>query len=102
MSADQKQTEEATVCESCGGGITEDAPVIQVVRDRHPTYDSEIVLSTHHTECWEGRESQLVQCRRCRCTFRLVLLKKGEDYQNLSKSLLCPFCGTPFDSRMGF
>lgn len=101
MGADQRQTETAAACESCGGRLKDGTPVIQIVEDRYPTYDREIVLSTFHEECWNGRESDLVQCKRCRCTFRLALLKKGDDFQNLSGHLLCPFCGTLFESRMG-
>lgn len=90
------------VCAACGKALQPGSEVLQVVRGRHPTYDREVVLSTYHVECWEGRESQFVTCTHCGCTFRLVLVGKGDDYQNLARKLFCPFCGTMFQSQMGF
>lgn len=101
MDTDRKQTETTVTCESCGGRFGDGDTVIQIVQDRHPTYDLDIVLSTFHEKCWKRREQQVVECPHCQCAFRLTLLKKGDDFQNLSGELLCPFCGTLFESRMG-
>ncbi len=91
----------ADTCPACGKGFSDGETVIQVVQDRHPCYDKEIVLSTYHEQCWNGIESLSERCNHCKCRFRLVLLKKGKEYQNLSWKLFCPFCGTLFDSQMG-
>ena len=97
----EKNSEEPT-CDLCGRALPDDKTVVQVVEDRHPTYDSEIVLSTFHPDCWHGKESATHRCTHCGCRFHLQLLATGEDYQNLSKKLFCPFCGTLFNSQMGF
>lgn len=44
-------------CFLCGeeleeGFDTESIEVIQVVQDKHPTYDKEIPLLTAHEDCW--------------------------------------------------
>ena len=55
-----------------------------------------------HERQWHGIASQTERCNHCRCSFRLILFNKGQDYQNLSWKLFCPFCATLFDSQMGF
>ena len=54
-----------------------------------------------HERQWHGIESQTGRCNHCGCSFRLIMLKKSQDYQNLAGKLFCPFCGTLFDSQMG-
>lgn len=88
-------------CELCGQPLQDGETVIQIVRDRHPTYDREIVLQTFDKKCWKARTCEQT-CGHCGCSFRITLLQRGDDYQNLSRRLLCPFCGTRFDSQVGF
>ena len=89
-----------TGCGLCGARLGE-ARVVQVVEDRHPTYDRELVLETCHRECWNGREEQVHTCTACGCRFRLALIERGAGHQNLSGRLICPFCSEPFASSMG-
>lgn len=89
-------------CAICHAPFSDRETVVQIVQDKYPTYDKEIVLFTCHEKCWNGIESLTERCNHCECRFRLVLLRKGEDYQNLSCKLFCPFCGTLFDSQIGF
>ena len=88
-------------CAICSQPFSDGETVIQVVQDRHPAYDREIILATCHERCWRGRESLSRRCSHCQCAYRLVLLRAGPDYQNLAGNLFCPFCGTLFDSEMG-
>ena len=92
---------EHQVCELCGQPLEDGETVIQVVRDRHPTYDREIVLATFHEKCWETNTCEQT-CDHCGCSFCITLFERGEDYQNLAHKLLCPFCGTLFDTELGF
>jgi len=54
-----------------------------------------------HKYCSDNRETVTQDCPRCGCLFHLSLLRRKEDYQNLAQQLFCPFCGAPFDCRMG-
>ena len=90
------------VCELCGEPFTDGEIVTQIVQDRYPTYDKEVVLQTYHKSCCESRETVTHDCLHCGCLFHLALLRKREDYQNLSWKLFCPFCATLLDSQMGF
>jgi len=89
-------------CDLCGDPFADGETVIQVVEDRHPTYDKEIVLHTYHARCCRNREEVREDCPHCGCMYHLSLLRKGEEYQNLSHQLFCPFCATLFDCDMGF
>ena len=88
-------------CAICSQPFSDSETVIQVVEDKHPTYDREVILATCHERCWKGRESLSRRCRHCGCAYRLVLLRAGPDYQNLAGNLFCPFCATLFDWQMG-
>lgn len=96
------QEDAKDVCDACGTALEPDSKVLQVVQDRFPTYDREVVLATYHPRCWNGRGRQTVECDHCGNRFRLTLLEGCEQYQNLSRELFCPFCGTMFSSEMGF
>lgn len=100
MNSDQEEAN-GDGCEICEEPFSEGETVVQEVQDRYPFCDKEIVLSTYHEQCWNGIESLTEHCNHCKCWFRLVLLQKGKEYQNLSWKLFCPFCGTLFDSQMG-
>lgn len=89
-------------CDLCGEPFADGETVVQVVEDRHPTYDKEVVLHTCHVRCCRNREEVRQDCPHCGCMFHLALLRKGQDYQNLSHQLFCPFCATLFDCDMGF
>ncbi len=97
-----KKVEAEDLCELCYEPLEDGETVLQLVQDRHPTYDREIVLSTFHKECFDGAEELTHECPHCECYMRLTLIRKGKDYQNLSHKLLCPFCAALFDSQMGF
>jgi len=90
------------VCGLCQEPLADGETVVQVVEDRHPTYDKEIVLHTYHKACCDNRETVTHDCPHCGCWFHLSLLRRGADYQNLAQQLLCPFCGMLFDCDMGF
>ncbi len=75
--------------------------VVQVVEDRFPTYDREVVLHTYHRACFQVGETVMHDCPRCGCMFHLALIRQGEQYRNHTRRLFCPFCGTPFDCRDG-
>lgn len=89
-------------CDLCGEPFADGERVIQVVEDKHPTYDKEIVLNTYHARCCQNREEVRHDCPHCGCTFHLALLRRGDEYQNLAHQLFCPFCATLFDCDMGF
>jgi hypothetical protein len=88
------------VCGLCYEPLADGDAVVQVVEDRHPTYDKEIVLHTYHKSCCEPRETVTHDCPHCGCLFHLSLLRRGQDYQNLAQQLFCPFCATRFDCQM--
>lgn len=88
-------------CELCGQPLEDGEAVVQIVRDRHPTYDREIVLETFHESCHKKKSVERA-CGLCGCTSRITLFERGEHYQNLAHQLLCPFCGTLFDTEPGF
>jgi len=67
-----------------------------------PPMTREIVLNTFHRHCYEEAEELTHECSHCGCFMRITLIRKGEEYQNLSHKLFCPFCATLFDSQMGF
>lgn len=90
------------VCSMCQEPFRDGQTVLQVVEDVHPTYNREIVLRTYHKACCDNRETVTHDCPHCGCLSHLSLLKRGEDYQNLSQQLFCPFCATLFDCQMGF
>ena len=89
-------------CAICSQPFSDGETVVQVVEDKHPTYDKEIVLRSYHKSCCENRETVTHDCPHCTCLFHLSLLRQGEDYQNLALQLFCPFCATLFDCDMGF
>ena len=89
------------ICQICGEPFTDGETVTQVVQDRYPTYDREIVLQTYHKSCCENRETVTQDCPHCGCLFHLSLLRQGQDYQNLAHQLFCPFCAALFDCGMG-
>ncbi len=82
-------------CELCQEPLADGDTVVQVVEDRHPTYDKEIVLHTYHKTCCNNRETVTHDCPHCGCWFHLALLRKGEGPQ--SQRLFCPFCGMATD-----
>ena len=101
---------EGDVCGLCQKALSDGEAVVQLVEDRYPTYDREIVLHTYHKSCCDSRETVTHDCPHCGCLFHLTLLRQGEDHQNpavrvgeanLSWKLFCPFCGTLFDCQMG-
>ncbi len=92
---------EGDVCGLCQQPLSDGEAVVQLVEDRYPTYDKEIVLHTYHKSCCDSRETVTHDCPHCGCLFHLTLLRQGEDYQNLSWKLFCPFCATLFDCQMG-
>ena len=97
---ERKEAED--LCELCHEPLEDGETVLQLVQDRYPTYDREIVLNTFHKQCYDGAEELTHECAHCGCLMRLNLIRKGEAYQNLSHKLFCPFCATLFDSQMGF
>lgn len=88
------------VCGLCQQLLADGEAVVQVVEDRHPTYDKEIVLHTYHKSCCDNRYTVTHDCPHCGCLFHLALLRQGEDYQNPSWKLFCPFCQALFDCQM--
>lgn len=54
------------------------------------------------TDNKQNEEKVTKLCPNCGCRFRVMFLKKGEDYQNLARELFCPFCATTFGSDIGF
>ena len=89
------------VCPICQQPFADGDAVLQVVEDRYPTYDREIVLQTYHRSCFRVGETVMHDCPHCGCMFHLALIRQGEEYQNLSLQLFCPFCATLFDCQMG-
>ncbi|MFW6118819.1 MAG: hypothetical protein ACOC7S_00635 [Planctomycetota bacterium] len=92
---------ETDVCQLCGAPLDDESEVVQIVRDRHPTYDREIVLHTFHRSCCDSRVTATHDCPHCGCLMYVALLRQGADYQNLARELFCPFCATPFASEVG-
>jgi len=90
------------VCDLCQEPLVDGDPVLQVVEDRHPTYDKEIVLHTYHKTCCDNRETVTHDCPHCGSWFHIALLRKGENGAGQSGQFHCPFCGTLFDCDMGF
>ena len=88
----EQETESQASCDLCGEPFQDGETVIQVVEDRHPTYEEEIVLHTYHEPCCRDRSQVSHTCEGCGCMFYVVLLRKGEQFQNLSRQLFCPFC----------
>lgn len=91
---------DTNVCRICQQGFSDGETVVQVVEDRHPSYDKETVLYTYHKSCCDNRETVTHDCSHCGCLFHLALLRQGEEYQNLAWKLFCPFCATLFDCQM--
>ena len=87
------------VCELCQEPLRDGETVVQVVQDRHPTYDRELVLHTYHLSCCRNRQTVTHRCSGCGCWFHLALLKEG--MKRPSSGLLCPFCGRPFSPSEG-
>ncbi len=84
-------------CDLCGEALTDGDTVVQVVEDRHPTYDREIVLKTYHEHCSQSSETVTHDCPHCGCLFHLALLRKGDNCQNTDRMVACPFCVRLFD-----
>ena len=89
-------------CPICQKPFVDGDAVVQVVEDRFPTYDKEIVLHTYHRACFRVGETVMHDCPHCGCMFHLALIRQGEEYQNLSLQLFCPFCATLFGCDIGF
>ena len=102
LAKDEFGDDDGGACDLCGEPFADGETVIQVVADKHPTYDKEIVLNTYHARCCSNREEVRHDCPHCGCMYHLALLRKGEEYQNLAHQLFCPFCATLFDCDMGF
>jgi hypothetical protein len=97
----QFNEDDSGACDLCGERLADGETVVQVVEDRHPTYDREIVLHTYHKSCCQNRETVAHDCPHCGCMFHLAMIRQGQEYQNSAQQLLCPFCGTPFGCSMG-
>ncbi len=97
----RERIEAEDLCELCCEPLEDGDEVVQIVTDRYPTCDREIVLSTFHKSCHDGIEELTHRCSHCGNLTRITLIRKGEQYQNLSWKLFCPFCATLFDSQMG-
>jgi len=95
--SDQERSETA-VCGLCRQAFSDGETVVQVVEDRHPNYDKEIVLHTYHKSCCANRETVTHDCPHCGSWYHLALLKKGRSGRDLAQHLFCPLCGTPFRS----
>ena len=91
----------AALCPICREPFVDGDAVLQVVEDRYPTYDREIVLHTYHRSRWGNSETVMHDCSHCGCLFHLALTRQGQEYQNLSLQLFCPFCATLFDCQVG-
>ena len=89
------------LCPICRKPFEDGDQVVQVVEDRFPTYDREVVLHAYHRACFDASERVMHDCPRCGCLYHLALIRQGEDYRNVTNQLNCPFCGTPFKCRMG-
>jgi len=57
MEDNEKNEARGDVCGLCQEPLAEGETVVQVVEDRHPTYDKEIVLHTYHKACCDNRET---------------------------------------------
>ncbi len=95
----QDQEAGRDVCGLCQEPLADGEAVVQVVEDRHPTYDKEIVLYTYHKSCCNNRQTVTHDCHHCGCWFHIALLRKETSNQNLAQQLYCPFCGMPFDRQ---
>ena len=89
------------LCLICQEPLVDGDTVVQVVEDRYPTYDRQIVLHTYHRSCFRVTDAVMHACPRCGCVFHLALIRQGRQYQNLTQRLFCPFCAKPFDCSMG-
>jgi len=98
MEDDERNAVSGDVCELCQEPLADGETVVQVVQDRHPTYDKEIVLHTYHKSCCANRETVTHDCRCCGSWYHLALLRKGRSDPDLAHRLFCPLCGTPFRS----
>ena len=87
----------ADACELCQEPLAEGETVVQIVEDRHSTYDREVVLHTYHRRCCRRREIIAHECTACDAFFHLALLRQGESGRNPAQKLFCPFCGMPFE-----
>jgi hypothetical protein len=97
----QFNEDDGGACDLCGERLADGETVVQVVEDRHPTYDREIVLHTYHKSCCQSRQTVAHDCPHCGCMFHLAMVRQGEGYQNPAQQLFCPFCATPFSCSMG-
>jgi hypothetical protein len=67
----------ADVCRLCLRPLADGEAVVQVVEDRFPAYDREIVLHTYHRACFHAAETLTHDCARCGCMFHLALIPSG-------------------------
>ncbi len=90
----------AGICGICQEPFADGETVVQVVEDRHPTYDKEVVLHTYHKACCDMKEMVSVTCGRCGSWFHLALLRRGRGLPQQSRKLFCPLCGVVTDCEM--
>jgi hypothetical protein len=101
MAERPEDAESPETCPICQKPFVDGEAVVQVVEDCFPTFDREIILHTYHRACFNADETVTHECPHCGCMFHLALIRQGDDYQNLSWQLFCPFCATLFDCQMG-
>ncbi len=88
------------VCGICQQPFADGQTVVQVVEDRYPNYDEEVVLHTYHKACWGVKKTASVTCGRCGSWFHLALLRRGRGLPQQSRKLFCPLCGVVTDCEM--
>ena len=98
---DTKDDSKHGICGLCQKPFSAGEAVVQVIEDRHPAYDREIVLHTYHKVCCDNRWTLTHECPECGWWFHLSLLRTRAKYENPTGQLFCPFCAAPYEGRIG-
>ncbi len=77
-------------CPICRKPFQDGDVVVQVVEDRFPDYDREVVLHTYHRVCFHAGETVMHDCPRCGCMFHLALIRQGEELPQPHAAPLLP------------